>query len=240
MSTQATKKTWSAARLMSALVLAAWGGLFWFLLVSGRSALYLSPRTDWVVPVGAAVLTIATVGRLLTARAGVADTLRARDAWGFGLLLAPVVLVLALPPAALGSYAASRRSSFATAGFGSSAEDISSGELSLIDIAGATRSRDSMQALVRRAGTEASFVGFVTRDKGSPADEFVLTRFLISCCVADALTVQIRVVGAPPGELKPDDWVRVTGDVYPLGREVVLQAEEVTPVDRPKHPYVTP
>jgi putative membrane protein len=237
---KASRKTWSVARLMSALVLAAWGALFWFLLATGRSSLYLSPRTAWVVPVGAVILTMATIGRLLTVRVEAAETLRTREAWGLGVLLAPVVVVFALPPAALGSYAASRRSSFATAGFGSSAEDISSGELSLVDIAGATRSRESMQALVRRAGTEASFVGFVTRDKGTPADEFVLTRFLISCCVADALSVQVRIVGAPPGKLKPDDWVRVTGDVYPLGREVVLRADEVTPVDRPKHPYVTP
>jgi hypothetical protein len=82
---------------MSTLVLAAWGGLFWFLLVSDRSVLYLSPRTDWVVPVGAAVLTIATVARLLTAGAGDAGALHPRDTWVFGLLLAPAVVVLALP-----------------------------------------------------------------------------------------------------------------------------------------------
>jgi uncharacterized repeat protein (TIGR03943 family) len=97
-----------------------------------------------------------------------------------------------------------------------------------------------MQALVNRAGTRVSFVGFVALRDGMPADEFMLTRFIISCCVADALTVQVRVIGAPPGKFHKDRWVRVTGTMYPLGREVVVDASEVVPVERPAHPYLNP
>lgn len=97
-----------------------------------------------------------------------------------------------------------------------------------------------MEALVRRAGTEVTFTGFVTRDSATPADEFVLTRFLISCCVADALSVEARVVGAPPGEFENDQWVQVTGNFYPLGREVIVDATDVTKVPRPKKPYLNP
>lgn len=230
----------SPARVLSTGALAAWAALFWFLIATDRSSLYLSPRTDWVVPVGAAILTIATVGRALSLRVHDSQPVAARDAWGVALVVAPVVVVLALPPAALGSYAAARRSTLASGGFGSSAEDIATGELSIVDVAGALRSRDAMQALATRAGERASFVGFVTRDKGQPADELVLNRFLVSCCVADALGVQVRVVGAPPGEFGDDDWVRVTGAVYPLGREVVVRASEVERVERPDRPYLTP
>ena len=73
-----------------------------------------------------------------------------------------------------------------------------------------------------------------------PADEFLLTRFLISCCVADALTVQVRIVDAPPGEFKQDQWVRVTGRIYPLGREVLVDATDVVGIARPERPYLTP
>ncbi|MBA3349841.1 MAG: hypothetical protein H0T12_04730 [Actinobacteria bacterium] len=111
----------------------------------------------------------------------------------------PVVAVLALPPSALGSYAASRRSSFVGSGYLASPEDVASGDLSLTDIAGALQSQGGERALARRAGSQVSLVGFVTREAGMPADEFVLTRFLVSFCVADALSVQVRVVGAPPG-----------------------------------------
>lgn len=97
-----------------------------------------------------------------------------------------------------------------------------------------------MHALVKRAGEQVSFTGFVTTDSTTPANEFVLTRFLISCCVADALSATVRVVGAPPGKFKEDQWVRVEGAMYPLGREVIVDASEVVGVNRPKHPYLNP
>lgn len=231
---------WSAAKLASACAMAAWAALFWWLLVSGRSLLYLSDRTDWVVPMGAIILTIAVAGRLWSARGPHPEPLKRSDAWRLGAIVLPVVLTVAIPPASLGSYAASRRSSFVSSGYTSTAADIESGELSLVDVAGAVRSEEAMKALVNRAGSDVSFVGFVDRDSGMPADEFMLSRFLVSCCVADALSVQVRVVGAPPGKLAKDDWVRVTGAMYPLGREVIVDASEVVPIDRPKRPYLNP
>ena len=231
---------WSATKLASAAAMAAWAGLFWWLLASGRSFLYLSDRTDWVVPMGAVILTIAIAGRLWSARGPQPEPLKRSDAWRYAAIVAPVVLTVAVPAASLGSYATSRRSSFVSSGYTSTAADIESGELSLVDVAGALRSREAMQALVKRAGSEVSFVGFVARDSGMPADEFMLSRFLVSCCVADALSIQVRIVGAPPGELAEDDWVRVTGALYPLGREVIVDASEIEPVPRPKRPYLNP
>ncbi len=235
-----TRSSLSPSRVAAAVVLASWGALFWWLLIAERSALYLSSRTDWVVPVGAVILTIATIGRLASLRVDDPRPLTGRDWAVFGLLLFPVVATAALPPASLGSFAASRRSSFVSAGFASSVDDVAAGELSLVDVAGALRSGEAMRALVERAGERVSFIGFVDREPGMPADEFVLTRFLVSCCVADALSVQVRVVGAPPGEFAKDDWVRVSGNIYPLGREVIVDASEVVGVPRPKRPYLTP
>ena len=232
--------SWSPRAVAQAGVLAAWAGLLWFLMVSGRTALYLSSRTDWVVPMGAIILTIATIGRLASTRSRRPGALSGKEALALGAIVIPVVAVLVLPQASLSSFAASRRSSFVGAGFVASAEDIAAGELSLAEIAGALRTAEGKKALVARAGDEVSFVGFVTRDDGTPADEFTLTRFLISCCVADALSVEVRVVDAPPGEFKEDAWVRVTGELYPLGEEVAVDASEIEKVQRPKRPYLNP
>ncbi|HJR44506.1 MAG TPA: TIGR03943 family protein [Actinomycetota bacterium] len=231
---------WNGRAIAITLALAAWAALFWFLMLSDRTFFYLSARTDWLVPVGAVVLSLATIGRAVSLRSPQAEPLKRTDAWSVGLIVLPVVLVLALPPASLSSFAAGRRSSFSSAGFTTSAEDLAEGELSFADVAGALRSQDSMEALVQRAGTEVTFTGFVTRDSGMPADEFVLTRFLISCCVADALSVEARVVGAPPGAFEKDEWVRVSGKFYPLGGEVILDAREVVKVPRPDKPYLNP
>lgn len=231
--------TFSPRRVATSIVMASWAGLFWFLIVSGRTSLYLSTRTDWVVPVGAVILTLALLGRLASLRSSEAEGVTTRDAIGLTALVLPVVVLLALPPASLTSFAAGRRSSFVGAGFVASAEDVATGDLSLTDVAGALRSDDAMDALAQRAGEDVTFVGFVNRDPGMPADEFILTRFLISCCVADALSVEVRVAGAPPGELKQDQWVRVEGKLYPLGREVIVDLTEVTKVSRPEQPYLS-
>jgi uncharacterized repeat protein (TIGR03943 family) len=151
-----------------------------------------------------------------------------------------VVAVLVLPPAALGSYAASRRSTTSGGFVPASEEQIAEGPLELVDVAASSWSRDAMRALVLRAGSPVNFVGFVTRDSGTPEDEFVLTRFIISCCVADALSVQVRVVGVPPRRFGEDQWVRVQGTFYPVGREMLVDATEVTAVPRPAHPYLNP
>lgn len=232
--------SWSARDIAKTLTLAAWAVLFWFLIATDRTSYYLSSRTDWLVPVGAVVLTLAALGRALSLRSPNKEPLTRSDAWSAGLIVLPVVVVLALPPASLTSFAASRRSSFSSAGFTTSPEDLAEGELSLADVAGALRSQEAMEALVGRAGSEVSFTGFVTRDPGMPADEFVLTRFLISCCVADALSVEARVVGAPPGAFENDQWVRVSGKFYPLGGEVIVDATDVVKVAKPDKPYLNP
>jgi uncharacterized repeat protein (TIGR03943 family) len=189
---------------------------------------------------GAVILTAAFVGRALSVRSATREVLTVRKAGALVLILVPVVLIAALPPAALGSFAASRRSSLVGSGITSSASDISSGPLTLIDVGGALRSRDAMRALVQRAGSTVSFVGFVDKSPGEPADEFLLSRFMVTCCVADALSIQLRVVNAPPGQFEADDWVKVTGQMYPLGKEVIIDATAVAPVPRPSHPYLYP
>ena len=237
---QAARKSWSPVRVFSGITLGAWAGLFWFLIVTDRISFYLSSRTAWVVPMGAIVLTVATAGRLLSSRVDHPEPMGRRQIAGLAFMMIPVVTVVSLPSASLGSYAASRRSSLTSGSFVSSAEDITDGELTLIDVSGATRSREAMRALVQRAGEQVSFTGFVTRDSSTAANEFVLTRFLISCCVADALSANVRVVGVTPGEFKEDEWVRVEGAMYPLGREVIVDLSDIERVPRPKHPYLSP
>ncbi len=227
------------SRVLDCLALGSWAAVFWWLLITDRTSLFLSTRTAWVVPTGAILLTVGLLGRLLSLRTEEAKLITARSAWGIGLIVLPVITVLALPPASLGSYAAERRSTFSSGGIVASADDIATGDLSLLDVAGGLRSRDGVAALSDRAGEEVDFTGFVTKDPGAPADEFVLTRFMVSCCVADALSVNVRVVGAPPGRFEADEWVRVSGNFYPLGRDVIVDSTDIVVVERPKRPYLS-
>ena len=239
LSTSANERLrFSGPRVAAGVVLGAWAGLFWFLLAAGRTSLYLSSRTAWLVPLGAVLATVATLGRLATARVGNPGRLGNRETWMFGVIVLPVVLLLAVPPATLGSYAVDRRSASTGGGIGASAR-IVSGPIDLVDVAAARAVADAASALRARAGERVTMEGFVTEEQGE-ADRFQLTRFVITCCVADATISYVTVVDAPPGGFETDDWVRVTGPIYPLGSDILLQAESVEPIDPPEHPYLTP
>ena len=224
--TEPTKR-WSPSRLAGAAVLGAWAVLFWWLLLSGRENFYLSTRTRWVVPVGATLLTLASVGRIATARTREAEPIGRREAWVMGAVVLPVVLIMALPPATLGQFSAGKRAGFASAGVSTSAADIASGELTLIDVAAGQTSPEGEAALASRAGERVDFVGFVTRYGDTPADELFLTRYVVTCCVADATIAQVRVVNVTPGSFEPNDWIEVIGPIYPVGREVIVDATEI-------------
>lgn len=232
------RRSWSHLRVAVGLGLATWAGLFWFLFFTGRWALYLSSRVSWVVPAGAAVLTVVAVGRLATARTDSPESLSGRQAWGLGAVVLPAVAVLIFRPMTLDASLASSQS--LGRGFVSSGADLSSGEITLASVAAAQWSEDAQQALRERAGSNVSFEGFIGLRDGMAADEFMLTRFIISCCAADALSAQVRVVGAPPGQFTEDQWVRVMGAMYPVGDEVVIDASEIVPIPQPKNPYLNP
>ena len=230
--------TWSSSRVATGFALAIWAATFWFLIAAERAPFYFSSRTTWLAPVGAVTLTVAMLGRFLSARVAQREPVTRKQLGTLAILIVPVLLITAFPPAALGSFAVSRRSTAVKGAYVSvSGRDLSKGDLSLLDIFGLSYNGE-LDKLAPRAGTTSSFTGFVTKDPSEGADQFRLNRFMISCCPGDAVVIQLRVVGAPPGQFRPDDWVRVTGKVYPIGKEVIVDATEVVGVDRPKHPYL--
>jgi uncharacterized repeat protein (TIGR03943 family) len=222
-----------------AIVIGTWAALFWFLWLTGRDAFYLSARTDWIVPVAAVILTAATVGRIVSARVVRPEPIRRGELAVMAAMVVPVLLVFALPPATLGTFSADKRAGFAGSGVASSADDIASGELTLVDVASGQTSPEGERALAKRAGETVTFIGFVTRYADTDADEFLLTRYVVTCCVADATVAQVRIVNVTPGAFDDNEWVEVTGTIYPVGREVIVAAEGIEPVERPDRPYLS-
>ena len=236
-----SSKTWSSSRVAGGLVLGAWAVMFWWLFITGKVNLYLSTRTSWVVPVGAVLLTLAGLGRIAASRVRSPEPLERREAVVMALMVVPVVLVMVLPPATLGTFSASKKTSFSSVKYSSIYDQITTtSEITLLSIAAGQTSDDGSAALAKRAGSEVDFVGFVTREPDTPADEFLLTRYVITCCVADATIVQVRVVNVTPGQFTDNEWVEVKGQVYPLGREVIVNATSVEKAPTPDKPYLSP
>ena len=151
-SRRAGQLRWSPVRVAGTVVLGAWAVLFWFLLASGRDAFYLSTRTEWVVPVAAVLLSLATFGRLASARAAQTEPLRSRELGVMVAMVVPVLLITILPPATLGSFSASKRSAVAGAGFSASPATSRPATLTLVDVATAQTTPEGERALAGRAG----------------------------------------------------------------------------------------
>lgn len=92
-------------------------------------------------------------------------------------------------------------------------------------------------------GQEANVVGFVYRDSRFDDDHFMVARFTLTCCVADALAIGI-VVRTPETAVAfaTDSWVKVEGHFQETefnGNFIpVLYAEKITPVEQPDQPYL--
>jgi uncharacterized repeat protein (TIGR03943 family) len=93
-------------------------------------------------------------------------------------------------------------------------------------------------------GEPADVIGFVYREPTFGENQFMVARFTVSCCVADASAIGLPIQWAAASEIPQDQWVRVRGsfavgdfrdDTLP-----VLQAESVEIVAQPDHPYLYP
>jgi uncharacterized repeat protein (TIGR03943 family) len=93
-------------------------------------------------------------------------------------------------------------------------------------------------------GQSADLIGFVYSEPTFPEDQFMIARFTVSCCVADASAIGVPAYYADTPTLTQGQWVRVQGafqvgefrgDVLP-----VLQVASIEVVDQPEHPYVYP
>ncbi|WP_055109074.1 TIGR03943 family putative permease subunit [Paenibacillus ihumii] len=95
-------------------------------------------------------------------------------------------------------------------------------------------------------GKTVMLSGFVYEDPSlDGAREFIIGRFLVQCCTADAYPFGVLVASAQPLPLfEPDAWIEVQGTVQTRlrdGREIIaISAEEVRKIPRPTTPYVYP
>lgn len=230
-------------RLLRTLVLTAWTSFFAWLWLSGEVSRYLGPRTYWVVPFGALFLGGTAAMHLVTIRAPVPRPGLSRgDLIGTALLLAPLVAVIVVPDADLGSLASSRKS---TASGVSAAEALAPpvGEPienpSFRDITYAEESTAYADATGVTEGTKTTLVGFVDEGTDGPSGTFTLTRFYVSCCAADAIPFSVAVdPGAVDPGLEVDQWAEVQGTLTRQGDALVVVAEAVDPVEEPDDPYL--
>lgn len=167
---------------------------------------------------------------------------------GVALVLLPIVLGVVVPPQPLGAAAIGNRevnvtstgSALPAAVRAAAAKDAADkNQLDWLNtFAGSAHPAEDF------AGQPVDVVGFVFRDERFDANQFMVTRFVVSCCVADANVAGMVVEAPDAATLAADQWVQVRGVLAPgqLGERAlpVVVAASITPVDAPPQPYLYP
>ncbi len=166
---------------------------------------------------------------------------------GLWLLALPLLVALLLPQRPLGASAAAVRGVRAGTSF---SQNVSEDILALAVPPQERNVLDWMRAFAAVPdpaaldGQPVDATGFVYHDPRMASGQFVLTRFSVTCCVADAAAIGLDVTWA--GDTQPADnaWVRVRGKIKidpadPSKTPNVL-AEMVDGVQEPEQPYLFP
>jgi uncharacterized repeat protein (TIGR03943 family) len=90
----------------------------------------------------------------------------------------------------------------------------------------------------------ADVIGFVYKDPSLSANQFMVSRFTVTCCAADASAVALLVDWPDTASLPENAWVRVRGPVRVAdfnGKPTpLITAAALEQVEQPEHPYMYP
>ena len=256
-------------RMLRALLLLATAGVIAKVFLAGQMALYMSPTLDPLTALTACVLAAMGLSEVrATAIAHNGSSLPPPPAGGTHdherqheaavdqtltllVVAVPLVLGLAFVPRALGSAALSGEDvvglvwSFAPG----DAMPAPTAAVAPPPPKGPVEDFADLYGYLRQAGAagigqRVHALGVVTRGAGLGSDQFVLLRYSVVHCVADARPVALVVQAPGVAGWQEDQWVAVDGSLsaLPLGGEqlVSVLAERIAPIDEPPDPYLPP
>jgi len=226
-------------RVLRGTGLVAWAVFFDYLWLSGRSVDYVGPRTTWVVAFGAVALTASSilyVSGFLTREQTARPT--GRELGRLVVILAPIALAAMAPSVTLGAQAVEQKRS-ADGATSLARLEAYDGSIRLYELAAA--SFDPKWAVERgiEDGLRVEFDGFISKVRDNATVE--LSRFIASCCAADAMPYSIDVT-LPDGTigLEKNQWLFIRGEVVeaPDGdRYFRVMADEAEKIERPADAY---
>jgi uncharacterized repeat protein (TIGR03943 family) len=217
-------------------VLALWMGL------TDAMLKYLRPSMrPWLVAAGAGLVAVSLYGMFRAQRMahdGHDHGEHSRVAW---LLVAPVVAIILFGPQAMGEFAVGRTPNLPPYAFDIAAYASSTNQkqprLKVLQVLDGARERGNRAYL---SAHDVVVEGFVSVVGPRGPRSFVLTRYLMSCCAADAQPLNLTMVEARAVPAK-GEWVAVTARLVPTAHAgkygPVMTAKRVQAVPTPSAQY---
>jgi len=247
------------ARWLPSLILAAYGVFILSLFVRGVMTMYINPAYVWpTTTAGVALIGLAAV-RLLRAPstsssqhdACSSDDCGCSEAsprlWPYAALCVPLLLAALFPPRSLASFSAMQRGpqiAGLTAIRGASTVKhvsltMDTRTFTLQDWAGALSADPNPKDY---AGKPVILTGIVLHNPSAmPNGYFMVMRYQITCCIADARPIGLIVRDTSNGALKDNQWVKVTGTMgatsYQGQRVAVVEPKQLLPT-KAGNPYM--
>ncbi len=171
---------------------------------------------------------------------------RVSSAWGIVFIFIPLFIGLAIPAKPLSASAISNR------GLSSGAPlSAGGGKQANLNLAPEDRTVLDWIKLFNYAtdispylGQNANVIGFVYHDTRLPAGHFMVSRFAITCCVADAFAIGMVVEPATADTYPDNTWIDVKGSVQSIdvdGQKLpLIVSGAITRVQAPQQPYLFP
>jgi putative membrane protein len=246
------KKAWREYLKMSILFLLA--GFFIQKYLSGNLFDYISPRFAWLAVLGAVLFAVMAISFINSKPDHYEEDLHHEDdhphehnvtKWPVILVSVPLVLGIFVPSRPLGA------SQVANQGIST---DISAPSADLQTSLKIIPAQRNVLDWVRAIGAnpdpaamneqQVDVIGFVYRDVRFTNDQFMVARYAISCCVADARAMGLVVQTDAASQYATGVWVRVQGhfiagalDNNPMP---VIKVDSIVSVDQPAQPYLYP
>jgi uncharacterized repeat protein (TIGR03943 family) len=162
------------------------------------------------------------------------------------ILALPLVIGLLSPEqslsaSALSSKGVSLNTSISASQASSISFDVQMDERTILDWIRLFNDGDDPSAYI---GQHVDVVGLVYHDPRLPDNQFMVSRFVITCCAADAFAIGMTVNWTGSAELEDNTWVRVEGSLDTLQIDgdsaPLIQASQVELIPAPEQPYLYP
>ncbi len=244
--------TWhdKVVRVAAFAVVAAWAGACVWLLAHGRYTAFLSAKL-WPLLAAAIAMLILMLGAMAGQRGRVGS-------WGgrlvtLGWVALPLGYLAVAPATGLDSYALAARGVDPLAAVTVAAAPVEDATVSpsspvAVDAEASEAVEVSLLHLLLdmhlHEGKRVAAIGMVHEDDRHPPGTFVMFRFVVACCAADASPVgaMVRTTDVPLPQA--NKWVRVVGrvEIVPIGQDrgPCIVADSVVPIEPPRELYLSP
>jgi putative membrane protein len=229
------------------LILFTWTAGLALLLGFGRYSLFIRPTLWPLILCNVLILLLFLVAMIVRPIHGGARPITAAGWVRGGMLLLPLaymsILLSGAAASGLNSFALQKRS----LGLGWASDSLAApqgADTTAIN----TNQPISLGYIIRHAphltGSRVITEGRVSLDDRLPAGQFVIYRFVIVCCAADAIPVQAVIKSPRTAGFKSDDWIRVGGilrtEVQDGKTVPVIEADQIDSMPPPDEPYLSP